>query len=290
MPELTDSINTSARACGDFAQKCRQEIYVLSAGTIGGAAKEFGKHPVKTIGDTACMGVAAVGLTAIAAAELPVVSIVAAGTGAVYGASFAWNLINPQSPHNIERNLSLRSAMATAWTTSDTTTLQNSILELQEKTGPDALQVVQSLAVGGAAGKYGLKTADMVYSAGRCTSVALAADGGISNGARFGTNLKVPTWDEYVNFNRRHGPVIQKTIHQFELERILQTSAKTSSKENSSGVKEEDKADTKFSAQKLEPAQSARELKCKDAQKHDEKESEHGFSLYFSERFGRYHH
>ena len=195
MPELTDSINTSAHSCGDFAQKCRQEIYVLLAGTAGGAAKEFGKHPMKTIGDTACMGVAAVGLTAIATAELPVVSIVAAGTGAVYGASFAWNLINPQSPHNIERNLSLRHAMATAWTTSDKGTLQNSILELQEKTGSDALQVFQSFAVGGAAGKYGLRTVDMVYSAACYKSAALAADVGTSNGPRFGANLKVPTWD-----------------------------------------------------------------------------------------------
>ncbi|MDR3615944.1 MAG: hypothetical protein P4L53_20470 [Candidatus Obscuribacterales bacterium] len=279
MPELTDCINASAHAWGDFAQKCRQEIYVLSTGTVGGATKEFSKHPIKTIGDTACMGVAAVGLTAVAAAELPVVSIVAAGTGAVYGASFAWDLINPQSPHNIERNLSLRSAMATAWTTSDTSTLQNSILELQEKAGPDALQVFQSLAVGGAAGKYGLKTVNMVYSAGRFGAAAVAADGSISNGVRFGTNLKVPTWDEYVNFSRRHGPVIQKTIHQFELERILQTSAKGSSKENSAGVKEEDKAETKFSTQKTEPAQ-----------KHDEKESERGSSLYFGERFGHYHH
>jgi hypothetical protein len=290
MPELTDSINTSAHACADFAQKCRQEIYVLSAGTVGGAAKEFSKHPMKTIGDTACMGVAAVGLTAVAVAELPVISTVAAGTGAVYGASFAWNFINPQSAHNIERNLSLRNAMAMAWTTSDTRTLQNFILELQEKTGPDALQVFQSLAVGGAAGKYGLKTVDMVFNAGRCGAAALAADGSMSNGARFGTDMKVLTWDEYVNCNRRHGPVIQKTIHQFELERILQTSAKASSKENSSGVKEEDKADAKISAQKIEPAQSAREPKGDNAQKHDEKEFERGSSLYFGERFGHYHH
>jgi len=282
MRELTDSINTSAHACGDFAQKCCQEIYVLSAGTVGGAAKEFSKHPMKTIGDTACMGVAAVGLTAVTAAELPVVSFVAAGTGAIYGANFAWNLINPHNPHNIERNLSLRNAMATAWTTSDKSTLENSILELQDKSGSDALQVFQSYAVGGAAAKYGLRTADMVYSVGCYKSAALAADVCTSNGARFGANLKVPTWDEYVNFNRRHGPVIQKSIHQFELERILQTSGKTSSKENNSGMKEEDKAAT--------PAQLCLELKRNDAQKHEEKESERGSSLYFSERFGHYHH
>jgi hypothetical protein len=281
MRELTDSINTSAHACGDFAQKCCQEIYVLSAGTVGGAAKEFSKHPMKTIGDTACMGAAAVGLTAVAAAELPVVSIVAAGTGAIYGANFAWNLINPQNPHNIERNLSFRNAMATAWTTSDKGTLENSILELQEKTGPDALQVIQSFAVCGAAAKYGLRTVDMVYSADYYKSAALAADVCTSIGPRFGANLKVPTWDEYVNFSRRHGPVIQKTIHQFELEKALQTSAKTGSKENNSGTKEADKAATKYSAQKIEP---------NDAHKHEEPESERGSSLYFAERFGHYHH
>jgi hypothetical protein len=290
MPELNDSVNTSAHCCAEFAQKCRQEIYVLGVGTISGAVKESSKHPMKTIADTAYMGIAAVGLTAVAAAELPVVSIVATGIGAVYGASFVWNLINPKSPHNIERNLSFQNAMSTAWRTSDKTTLQNSILDLQEKTGTDSLQVFQSFAVGGVAARYGVKTADMVSSAARFQPAILAADNCLSTGVRFGASSKVPTWDEYVNFNRRHGPVVQKSVQQFELESILRASFKTGSKEQNSGGKSEDQSATTDPAQKVEPAKAARELKNNDAEKRENAELVRGSSLYFAERFGNYHH
>lgn len=279
MREITDSNKTTQADSFNFAQKCCQEIYVLSAGTIGGAAAEFSKHPVKTVGDTVAAGAVAVAVGAIATAELPVVSIMAAGTGVAYGAGFAWNLVNPQNSHNIERNLAFKNAISTAWTTSDKNMLQNSVLNLQDKAGADSLQIVQSLAVGGVAGKCAVRTGDFVRKIASENSMNLCAEAVSMTGSKLGASSKVPTWDEYVNFNRRHGPVTQKTVQPFELEQILKNAANVKNKTNSSGA-----SDSKVPAKSLESDSNGN-----DSKEQDDKKDTPGVSLYFAERFGRFH-
>jgi len=177
----------------------------MAAGTIGGAISEAAKHPGKTIAETAGMSIASAGLTALTVAELPVISAVALGTGAVLTGQYVFGLIDPSSVHNQERNQAFRNAIDVASTSTDPRTLNRAIEDLQNKTGSDSLQVIEGLYAGGAV-RFGFHARGIFEKLPALESRGLQAafatttsEQGIPTWQTF-SRSSTPTFEEFVNY------------------------------------------------------------------------------------------
>lgn len=221
MSEITDSTRNNARQIVAVGEKLCNEAYVITVGTAGGALREVAKHPVESVGETAAMSLAGVGLTAVAAAEIPIVSTVAVGAGLCYSTGYAWNLIDPGNVHNIDRNRAFGAAVATAWSTSDSGKLETSIHDLQRITGRDSLLVLEGLVAGGAAVKFGARIPEIIRRMpGEVPSVLATAERLAPTWFKVDGKGTIPTWDQFVYFNRRHGEVRTMSVRDFEVREV----------------------------------------------------------------------
>jgi len=224
-----NTLNESVR----FSEKLSREAFVLAAGTIGGAITEAAKHPAKTIAETAEISLATAGLTALAVAELPVISTVALGTGAFFTGKYVFELIDPNSVHNRERNQAFRSAIDTASCSTDPRALNLAIEDLQRKTGIDSLQVIEGLFAGGAV-KFGLhvpaaiEKLPVVERVPRGLQLNFATTAIESRMIPTWKNLShnsTPTFEDFVNFKAVPRTLRTRSLASYEA--ALQASGKT---------------------------------------------------------------
>jgi hypothetical protein len=136
------------------ADRMAREVYVIGGGLLLGTVKEIQDHPIKSGLKVYETVVAGATLGALAAAELPIVSIGAIGVGAIMTSKYAWDLLNPSSQHNRARNATICSAARIAWRTGDHKTIERSHAEISQVCGTDAFDLFTGIA-GGSASRIG---------------------------------------------------------------------------------------------------------------------------------------
>ncbi len=201
-----------------LTEKLSREAYVITAGTVGGAIAEAAKHPAKTICETTEMSLAAAGLTALAVGEFPLLSTAAIATGTILTGKYVFDLVNPNSVHNRERNQAFHSALDSASRSSDAHTLDLAIEELQKRTGIDSLQVVEGLFAGGAI-RFGFHVPGVIERLPRGPQLDFAASAADSRSIPTSSSLfhnNTPTYEEFINFKNLNGKVYRGSFRAFE--------------------------------------------------------------------------
>jgi hypothetical protein len=138
----------------DTAERMAREVYVLGSGIAFGTAREIQNRLPECsakIGGAVLTGTA---IGALAATELPLLSIGTAGAAAVLSGKLVWDLLDPTSAHNRERNEALQAATHTAWRTGEQSQLQDSIAKIANTCGSDSIDLLAGIA-GGTALKGG---------------------------------------------------------------------------------------------------------------------------------------
>jgi hypothetical protein len=227
MRDTQDSINQNTFNQGVIlTERLSREAYVLTAGTIGGAIAEAAKHPAQTICDTAEISLAAASLTALAVAELPLISSAALATGAIFTGKYVFDLVNPNSVHNRERNGAYQRALYTASQSTDWDTLYLAVEELQKKTGVDSLQVVEGLFAGGAI-RFGFHVPGVIERL-QGPQLDFATNAAQSKGVptwNAFSHSNTPTYEEFVNFKAVPGTLRTTSLASFE--KALEASGET---------------------------------------------------------------
>jgi hypothetical protein len=122
-------------------QATTREVGLVTTGTVAGAVEQFRKDPVGTVERAGTTFVVGAGLGALAAAELPVISVGAVAAGAAMTGMWAWDTLNPFDARNQLRYDKIGNALRDTWHHSDSATFQRSFESMKEGAGPIALDV-----------------------------------------------------------------------------------------------------------------------------------------------------